>query len=366
MNSKSYTPIPMVSGPVSAHPRTLAAMNHDFGSADIESDFLPFYQKVSRKYAQLARTENDVVLLTGEGMLGLWGGLKSCLSAGDRVLALGTGVFGDGIGEMAASFGCEVKALSFPYNTTLNRYFQEIEAAIKEFKPKMITAVHCETPSGTLNPIAEIGEMKKHFGVPLFYVDAVSSWGGVELKADEWGVDILLGGSQKCFSAPPSMTLVAVSNIAWEIMQQVGYQGYDSLLPWRDIYRDGRCPYTAYWHGVAALGAAADVILEEGMEACFARHKQVAAMCREGLNRLGVGLFPDEQAVQSPTVTAACIPAGYDFKSWQAALRKHGLVTSGSFGPMLDKVFRLGHMGTQADPELMRQALNVIQTVLER
>ena len=364
MSPKPYAPIPLAPGPVSVHPRVMEAMNRDFGAPEIEADFLPFCQAVSRKYARLANTLNEVVLLTGEGMLGLWAGLKSCLMPGDRVLALGSGIFGDGIGEMAAGIGCEVKALSFPYHTTLNQHLQQIEDAIKTFRPKMITAVHCETPSGTLNPLMEIGEMKKRLGVPLFYVDAVSSWGGVAIEADAWNIDILLGGSQKCLSSPPNMTLAAVSAPAWEIMKQVNYQGYDSLLPWHDLYQTGHCPYTPCWQGIAALNASADAILEEGMDACFARHLQVAAMCREGLGKLSIKLFPDSGAVKSPTVTAAFIPAGYDFKGWQAALRRQGLVIAGSFGPLLDKVFRLGHMGVQADPVLVQQGLAAIRTVL--
>jgi len=364
MSHKAYAPIPMVPGPVSLHPKVLAAMNHDFGSDLIEEDFLPLYRETCRKHAKITNTKHDIVLMTGEGMLGLWAGLKSCLAKGDKVLAIGTGVFGDGIGQMAASLGCELKALSLPYNSTVNMHLEDIEAAIREFKPKMITLVDCETPSGTLNPIAEVGKIKAELGVPLLYVDSVSSWGGVEIRMDDWNIDILLGGSQKCLSAPPSMTMVGVSPGAWEAMEQLNYQGYDSILPWRSTFETGFTPYTAYWHGVAALNAAADVILDEGLDTCFARHKQTAAICREGLQELGIKTFPDPKAIQSPTVTAAFIPQGYNFHSWQAALREHGLITAGSFGPMLDKVFRLGHMGTQAHPAQMRKALEVIRKAL--
>lgn len=361
---KPYTAIPMVPGPVTLLPQVIEVMAQDYGSGQLEENFLPFYAETADKLGRLAATKNSVVLMTGEGMLALWAALKSCLTPGDKVLAVGTGVFGDGIGQMAASLGCEVKALSLPYNNTVNQHLQIIEDAIKTFRPKMITAVHCETPSGTLNPLAEIGEMKKHLEVPLFYVDAVSSWGGAEINADAWHIDLLLGGSQKCLSAPPSMSFVAVSPTAWEVMQSVNYQGYDSLLPFKNIQSDGRCPYTPYWHGVAALNAAADYILNKGLTHCFARHQEVARLCRTGLKNMGIQIFPHPAAVPSPTVTAALIPAGFNFQSWQKALRRHGLVTAGSFGPMYDKVFRLGHMGTQACPKLMQQALEAIAKVV--
>ena len=357
--------IPMIPGPSSLHPNVLQVMSQNYDWAQIETDFLPFYLETAAKLANLAGTKNDVVLMTGEGMLALWASLKSCLKPGDKVLALGTGVFGDGIGQMAASFGCEVKTLSFDYNSTINDYLQQIEESAAAFKPKMITVIHCETPSGTLNPLAELGAIKKRLGVPLLYVDAVSSWGGAEIKTDDWHIDLLLGGSQKCFSAPPSMSMVAVSPTAWEIMQKVDYKGYDAILPFQNIKQAELCPYTPYWHGIACLNAAAQAILDEGPEACFARHEQVANMCRNGLRDMGIELFPNASAICSPTVTAAMLPAGFNFKSWQKALRAKGLITAGSFGPMLDKVFRLGHMGIQANPKLMQEALNIIGQVLQ-
>lgn len=361
-----YSQIPMVPGPTFIHPRVLEAMSKDYGSGQIESDFLPLYVETGTRLGSMMGTSNDVILMTGEGMLALWAGLKSCLMPGDSVLSVGTGVFGDGIGEMAESIGCRVEKLSLPYNSTIGNgdSLQKIADAIRRVRPVMITAVHCETPSGTLNPLAELGLLKKDMGVPLLYVDAVASVGGVPVEADAWHVDLLLAGSQKCLSAPPSMSIVSVSTAAWERMREVGYQGYDSLLPFKTVQQDGRCPYTPYWHGVAALKAAACLIEEEGLEQVFQRHENVAKQCREGLAELGITLFTAPDAINSPTVTAALIPKGYGWKEWQQKLRGHGLVVSGSFGPMAGKVFRLGHMGTQADSNLMQKALKVISGLM--
>ena len=124
------------------------------------------------------------------------------------------------------------------------------EEAIRRVKPVMLTAVHCETPSGTLNPIGLLGKLKKDLGVPLFYVDTVAGLGGAPVHMDEWNVDLMLGGSQKCLSCPPSMSMVGVSAAAWERMKEVNYQGYDAILPFRTVRTDGRCPYTPNWHGV--------------------------------------------------------------------------------------------------------------------
>ncbi len=162
------------------------------------------------------------------------------------------------------------------------------------------------------------------------------------------------------------MSILSVSPTAWDIMTRVSYQGYDAILPFRSIYEDGRCPYTPYWHGVAALNAAAQVLLNEGMENVFARHEEVAKQCREGLGRLGISIFPRPGAVSSPTVTAAMVPQKYTWTEWRAVLRERGLIVSGSFGPMAGKVFRLGHMGTQADPVLVRAALEAVEDALRQ
>ena len=365
--STAYADIPMIPGPVTLHPDVIAAMCRDYGSGQVEPDFIPFYDETSRNIATLMGTKNDVVLMTGEGMLALWGALKSCLKPGDAIVCVGTGVFGDGIGEMATSIGCTVHAVSLPYDSTIEcgDSLQRIEEAIRTTRPAMITAVHCETPSGTLNPLAKLGELKKRLGVPLFYVDAVASLGGVPVCADAWQIDLLLGGSQKCLAAPPSMSMIGVSPSAWEKMEKTGYQGYDAILPFRTVRQDGRCPYTPYWHGMAALNAGAKAILHEGQEVCFARHEQVAAHCRKGLERLGIKLFPIPGAVNSPTVTAAMVPEGIAWPDWQQRLRRRGLIATGSFGPMSGKVFRIGHMGTQAHMGLVDKALAVIEDALK-
>ena len=363
-----YATIPMVPGPVSLHPDVIAAISRDYGSGLEEPDFLPLYADTSRRIAQLMGTANDVALMSGEGMLALWAALKSCLKAGDAVVSVGTGVFGDGIGEMAATLGCTVHAVSLPYDSTIGcgDSLQRIEDAIRTSRPVMLTAVHCETPSGTLNPLDALGEMKRRLGVPLFYVDAVSSLGGALVQGDEWHVDLLLAASHKCLSAPPSMSMVGISEAAWEHMERVRYHGYDALLPFRALHRDGECPYTPNWHGIAALHAGAGAILREGHGACLARHKAVARRCRDGLALLGISLFPADDAVSSPTVTAARIPTCISWPQWQMRLRQRGLIVTGSLGSMNGTIFRIGHMGVQARVDWMDKALAAIDDALRR
>ncbi len=356
-------PIPMVPGPTAVPQSILEAMNKDYPSPDLEVEFIDLYNQTEKMLQILFGTSNRVVIHTGEGMIALWGALKSTIQPGDKVLSLATGVFGYGIAEMAASIGAEVKVYGLEYDQTFEDW-DEIEKEIQSFRPKMITAVHCETPSGTLNPLEMIGFFKRKYEIPLFYVDAVASLGGTAVKTDEWGIDLCLGGSQKVLSAPPLAAFVAVSEPAWKIIKQVGYVGYDAILPFWDAQEKFYFPYTPNWHGVAAISQAVKLILEEGLENVFMRHEAVASHCRNELQAMGLRLFPSANARPSPTVTAVYVPEKFGWPELDLRFREKGLVVGGSYGPLSGKIFRLGHMGSQATMELVNKALEVIKEVV--
>jgi aspartate aminotransferase-like enzyme len=361
-NMKTY-PIPMVPGPVMVPQEVLDRYQVDYGSGDLEDDFLDLYNQTEANLQKILSTQNKVAIQSGEGMLALWGALKSSVQSGDRVLSIATGVFGYGIGDMARSIGASVRTIGLSYDQTI-RDWDVIEQAIAEFDPKMITVVHCETPSGTLNPLEELGRLKQRYSVPLLYVDAVASLGGTPVLTDEWSIDMLLGGSQKCLSAPPGMAFVSISPTAWEFIDQVNYPGYDALKPYRTAQKDFFFPYTPYWHGMAVLHAATELLLAEGLGNSYRRHERAASFCRAKLVEMGLLLFPAPDAVPSPTVTAVNVPEEISWPELDARFRQHGLVVAGSYGPLSGKVFRLGHMGSQADIELIRRALDVIRKVI--
>jgi aspartate aminotransferase-like enzyme len=359
---KTY-PIPMVPGPVKVAQEVLDAYQINYGSGDMEPEFLELYNRTEANLKTILSTRNQVVIQSGEGMLALWSALKSCLVPGDRVLSIATGVFGDGIGDMAASIGAEVRKISLPYDETISD-MEKIKQAVDLFKPKMITVVHCETPSGTLNPLTALGQVKKEAGVPLLYVDAVSSIGGAPVLTDDWNIDLCLGGSQKCLSSLPDMAFLSVSDAAWQIIDQVGYAGYSALKPFRTAQAEHYFPCTPNWHGVAGLNTGAELILNEGLSNSYSRHAEAAQLCRDKIKEMGLALFPTADAMPAPTVTAVNVPQGISWQEFDAKLRREGLVVAGSYGPMANNVFRLGHMGTQADTDLVAQAIEVINRVL--
>ena len=358
---RSY-PVPMLPGPTTVPAAVLARSGFDYGSADLEDEYFALYASVERQLGEILATRNRLAIMTGEGMVALWGALNSCIRPGDRVLAVASGVFGRGIGEMARSRGAVVETVDFADDEIADP--AKVESAIVRFRPKMVTVVHCETPSGTLNPVGAIGEIVARHDVPLYYVDAVSSAAGCPVLTDDWRIDLLLVGSQKCLAVPPSLAVVGVSERAWEVVAEVGYEGYDALLPWRNALAERYFPYTPYWHGLAMLDEACRRILVEGLPDVFARHARVAERCRAGVRALGLELFPRRAAFSSPTVTAVKVPADRAWPEIDRELRRRGVVLGGNWGPLADKVFRIGHMGTQADDELLNKTLAALSEVL--
>jgi aspartate aminotransferase-like enzyme len=355
--------ISMVPGPVSVPVAIREEAMVDYGSGMMEPEYFEMYLETEAALQRLLGTRARVVIQTGEGMVALWSALKSTLEAGDRVLAISTGMFGEGLADMAEGIGCQVRRVAFAHDETVND-LERVERAVREFSPRMITLVHCETPSGTLNPVREIGEIKARLGVPLLCVDTISGVGGVPVEADAWHVDLALGATQKCLSTPASLAFLSVSEAAWARAREVGYAGYDALLPFANALASGAFPYTPYWQGLAQLRRACALVEAEGMEACFERHRAVAAYCRERLTGMGVQLFPVAGATCSPTVTAALVPDTTTWARLDAGTRARGVVFGNNFGPLEDKVFRVGHMGSQAEREMVRQALDVLEEVL--
>lgn len=355
--------IPLVPGPVSIPPAVRSAYQHDFGSSDLETDFFDLYRRCEGKLQTLLGTQNDVAILSGEGMLALWGAMKSVIRPGDRVLAVATGVFGYGFGEMAQALGAEVETVGFGYDGVVEP--EQVRDAAQRFRPRLITLVHCETPSGTLNPLDEVGHIAREVDA-LYYVDFVASAGGVAVDVDAAQIDLGLLGSQKVLSLMPDLSMVSISARAWEAIESVGYVGYDALQPWRTAIEQRYMPYTHNWQAMAGLEVALDSLLAEGPAQAYARHAEVAAACIARLEEMGVALWPKDVRYSSPTVTAARVPDGWTWQALDQALRAKGMAVGGSYGPLAGKVFRIGHMGSQADFDLVQRGMDVLAAVLNK
>ena len=355
--------IPLVPGPTSVPLKYREAYLTDFGSSDLEPDFFELLDGNQRLLQKVLKTENDVTIQSGEGMLVLWGAVKSVLKPGDRTLVLSNGLFGRGFADMARALGAKAEVMEAPEGEFIDAGL--LREKLAAYRPDLVTAVHCETPSGLLNPIEDIAPMVRASGA-LFCVDFVASAGGADVRVDEWGIDLGLLGSQKCLSLLPDLSMLTVSDRAWEAAERVGYHGYDALLPWRGAVAKKYMPYTHNWHANAALNIALKTLLAEGLENSFRRHGEAASYCRDRVKDMGFELYAKNERIASPTVTAIKVPSGWTWERLDCALRERGVGVGGSYGPLAGKVFRIGHMGSQADKELVKEGMDILEDILSR
>ena len=358
---QQYT-IPLVPGPVSVPAAIRDLYGCDFGASDLEEDFFDLYTRCERGLQTLLATQNPVAILSGEGMLALWGAMKSVIRPGDRVLAVATGVFGYGFADMARQLGAEVEVVGFELRRR-GRAGAGAGGGAARFGRGW------SRWSTVRRPAARSIRWRRWARSVARWMRCIM-WILSPARAarrcwwTRWGIDLGLLGSQKVLSLMPDLAMVSISDRAWAAIDETGYVGYDALAPWRTAIADRYMPYTHNWQAMAGLEAALNGLFDGRAGAAYARHAEVAALCRDRLQAMGVALWPVSEAICSPTVTAARVPEGWTWAELDGALRRHGMVVGGSYGPLADKVFRIGHMGSQADPELVQRGMDVLAQVL--
>ena len=357
--------IGLVPGPVSVPAEIRKAWEIDYASSDLEAEFFELYHENQTLIQRLLHTHNKILITSGEAMSILWAALKCTLKPGEKMLAVSSGLFGAGFADMARTFGVNAEVCEFPYDEIPEP--QKVYEHAKNFRPKVITAVHCETPSGTLTKnLSELGKIAREVDA-LFVVDFVSSVGGVDLDVDACNIDIGLLGSQKCLSLPPSLSISSISQRAWDVIKSVNYAGYEAYKDWENVPENHYMPYTHDWQSMKALNISLTRMIHEGPENVYARHSEAAKLCRDMGQEMGLKLFPKREEFSSPTVTAFYVPEKYSWHDFDMALRARGLVVGGNYGTLAGKVFRIGHMGSQADSEIVKKGMEIIgEAIKER
>lgn len=356
----------LIPGPTKVPEDILQIYGRDYPSSDLEDSFFEEYENTTKMLADFLQTKSNVVIMTGEAMVCLWGALKSVLSPGDRVLALNIGVFGKGIGEMAESIGAKVEYCNFHWHKGLSDDdIEVIKQTVKKFNPTMITAVHCDTPTGWFNTrIGDIGKISKEFG-SLFYVDFVSSFAGTPILIDEWNVDLGLFGSQKCLNCPPDFGMISVSEKAWEYVEKVRYCGYDAILPFKFALKKKFFDYTPSWRAILSISTSIQKMKDEGLENVYKRHLDSKNYCIQRLENLGLQIYVEDVEWSSPTVTAVKLPKTVQWTDLDKKLREKGVTLGGTFGDVENLLFRIGHMGIQANLGLLKKAMDTLEDVLK-
>jgi pyridoxamine--pyruvate transaminase len=335
-------------GPVAATPRVLAAL----GSPIVyhyDPAFLERFRAAERKLADLFLTKNDVLLMQGEAVLGLEAAARALVQPGTKVLNLVQGVFGKGMGYWLKDFGADLHELEAPYNDAVDpvdveRYLDENPGI------ELVTVVHSETPSGTVCDVSAIGPIAHARGA-LTLVDCVSSLGGIAFETDAWQLDVCVAGPQKCLGGPPGMSLMTVSEAAWERIRSnpaAPRASFLSMLDWKEQWIDGdKFPFTPSVSDLHGVEAAVDELLEEGLEASIARHEQSASACRAGIRAMGLELWPRSDEIAAACVTAVAVPEGLADVQVRAHCRqRYGVMISGGQGA--GNLVRIGHMATSA------------------
>ncbi|MCL9818482.1 pyridoxal-phosphate-dependent aminotransferase family protein [Natronocalculus amylovorans] len=349
-------------GPTAVPPEVRDIMAQPQPNPDLDPTFGETYAQLTADLQTVYNTDHDIVVLGGEGILGLEAAVASIVEPGDRVLCISNGRYGDGFADFVTAYGGEPTLISAPYDSgyDLDAIENAVAAAAADGAPfTAATMVHCETPTGTLNDLTPVLELLKEHTI-LSIVDAVSSVGGTPVPTDR--IDICLGGSQKCFSAPPGLTTAAISDHAWEQMEKRNPTSlYTNFLPWKDVSEG--FPYTHLDVLVSALAVAVDRIVTEGVENVYDRHTEAADRCRERGSELRLPLYPDTER-SSPTVTAFYLPGNATSIQKEVAESEEIVLATG-LGELEDDILRIGHMGYNADVSKVDQVMDAIANIIE-
>jgi pyridoxamine--pyruvate transaminase len=332
-----------------ASPRVLSALGSPV-IFDYDPVFLEHFRETETLLAEVYRTTNDVVLMQGEAVLGLEAAARGLVQPGTRCLNLVSGVYASWFGDWLREYGAEVFEVRVPYDEAIDP--AAVDHALAEHGPvELVCLVHSETPSGVENPLAEIGPLAQAHGA-LMLADVVSSVGGTELLIDEWQVDIAVAGPQKCLAGPPGMSLISVSPRAWEAIESnpsAPRGSFLSLLDWKHRWIEGgrvAFPYTPSVADVNGVHAALREVLDDGLEATIASHARAARACRAGVTAMGLELWPRSESYAANCVTAVRVPAGVTVHDVLGHVReRYGVMLSGGYGELKEKLIRLGHMG---------------------
>ncbi|MBE7467003.1 MAG: alanine--glyoxylate aminotransferase family protein [Planctomycetes bacterium] len=338
-------------GPSNMHPRVYAAL-----SQPVVGHMDPLYFKVmdeaQARLRTLFGTRNDLTLaLPTTGMGAMEASLVNLIEPGDEVLVGKHGVFSGRMTGIAERCGGKVRELDIAWGRAVEP--AQVEAELKSHPIKLVCLVHAETSTGVIqNRLPEIAKICHAHGA-LLLVDTVASLGGVPFHTDEWDLDAVYTGSQKCLSVPPGIAPLTFGKRAEEKLKNrktpVQSWFFDLTLV-RKYWNEERIyHHTGPVNMTYALLEGLRLVDEEGLEARWARHAHAAKALHAGLEAMGLALFVKDPALRCPTVTTVEIPAGADdVKTRKALLEQHGLEIGGGLGALKGKGWRVGLMGEGA------------------
>jgi len=352
-------------GPSNANPEVLKAISlPPVGHLD------PFYVHLMGEVQELLRyawqTDNRLTLpMSGTGSAAMEATIANSVEEGDKVLVAIKGYFGNRLADMADRYKAEVVTIEKPWGKAFS--LDEIEAALVEHRPAIFALVHAETSTGVCQPMQGIGDLCRKYDC-LLLLDTVTSLGGVPLFLDKWGVDLAYSCSQKGLSCPPGLGPFTISPRAEDKLYarkgKVPNWYLDVSLLNKYWGSDRVYHHTAPVNMNFGIREALRLLSEEGLENAWQRHKSNAEKLWEGLDRLGIQMHV-EKDLRLPTLTTALIPDGIDGKAFSLhLLNNHGIEIGGGLGDLAGKVWRIGLMGYNSNPENVDTLLNIFEEEL--
>lgn len=336
-------------GPTNVPPEVLAAMAKPIVHHRAP-DFDPIFQEAREGLQYVFQTQNPVVPLTCSGTGGMEAAVTSLLACGDKAIAVEGGKFGQRWGLICKAFGIDCVVEEVEWGTAVApERIEELLKANPETKAVFVT--HCETSTGVLTDIAAIAKVVDKTDAVLV-VDAVSSLGAEELRTDDWGIDVVVTGSQKALMMPPGMAFVSASEKAQKIIAETKSTNYYlSLKSAIKKLADNTTPYTGPVAQIVALNAAVALLRKEGIENIWARHARCAEAIRSGCQALGL-----EQFSQSPShvVVALSVPEGVDASALTKTMRDDfGMTIAGGQEQLKGKIIRIAALGYVEEFEVL-------------
>src|SRR4051812_23078435 len=353
-------------GPSDVAPSVLKAMSMPL-VGHLDPVFVKMMEEIKAMLRSVFLTQNDMTFpVSGTGSAGMEFCFVNLIEPGDEVIIGVNGVFGTRMVDVAERCGAKVTKVEAPWGTIIEA--KAVAEALKGKKPKLVAIVHAETSTGALTPVEEISKLARAAGA-LFALDTVTSLGGCPVRIDDWQVDAVYSGTQKCLSCPPGLAPVSLSQRALEAARN----RKSKVQSW---YLDVNL-LASYWgqervyHHTApismnyGLHEALRLVLVEGLENRWKRHEENHLLLKEGLKQLGLSIASQE-GHQLWQLNAITVPQGAD----EAGVRKRlltdfGIEIGAGLGPLKGKVWRVGLMGETSKPENVKTFLSALATCLK-
>jgi aspartate aminotransferase-like enzyme len=307
-------------------------------------DFLPVLDSAKKGLQWLYQTGNDVLILCSTGTGGMVGSVSNFFNQGDKVLVINGGKFGERWTKICKSYGLNVEEITLEWGYAVSPELVE-EKLKTDLDVKGVFVQASETSTGVYHDVQSLASIIKRYENTLLVVDAISAIAAHDLKTDDWGIDIMVGGSQKGLMLPPGIAFVSVSDKAWEKAKTSKLpRFYFDFKKERENLAKNQTNFTSPVTLIIGLNESLKMLQAEGLENVFNRHQKLALTMRKAVQAIGLDLYAKESP--SNAVTAVMTPPGIDGQAVYKNLReKYGITAAGGQDRARGKIFRIAHLG---------------------